>query len=219
MSRLRSRHGLAIHNSAMESAVAHCACQSFENAAKFPSTCTRPSGMHAKTPVTSGTCGIRGTRFYLALFYRSSFVVMVDLAVHSLQHATIRQYQRGYERNWRIIIGDYGLNCSNFECKKTKTCGTRERLSFCYRCVNRIAAKPQRSVGQGVVGGAEDASLADNSNVRMGVGPVAVSLKRRTAAATWQRFPIGGIANELQSTRPCKCWKSSIHSTYGDSNA
>ena len=48
--------------------IPQCACQWSENTEKLQETCTRPICMHAKTPVTSVACGIRGRRFYLALF-------------------------------------------------------------------------------------------------------------------------------------------------------
>lgn len=56
------------NHAAAKSRFPQCACQWSENTEKLQETCTRPICMHAQTPVTSVTCGIRGRRFYLALF-------------------------------------------------------------------------------------------------------------------------------------------------------
>lgn len=56
------------NGAAAKSALAQCAYQWSENTVKLQETCTRPICMHAKTPVTSVACGVRGRRFYLALF-------------------------------------------------------------------------------------------------------------------------------------------------------
>ncbi len=56
------------NRAATKSRFSHCACQGSENTAKLQETCTRPICRHAKTPVTSVTCGVGGRRFYLALF-------------------------------------------------------------------------------------------------------------------------------------------------------
>ena len=56
-----------LNRATAKSALPHCACQWSENTEKLQETCTRPICMHAKTPVTSVACGIRGRRFYLAL--------------------------------------------------------------------------------------------------------------------------------------------------------
>lgn len=59
--------GVVASGVAAKSRFPQCAYQRPENTAKLQETCTRPICMHAKTPVTSVTCGIRGRRFYLAL--------------------------------------------------------------------------------------------------------------------------------------------------------
>ena len=56
------------NGAAAKSAFAQCAYQWSEITANLQEPCTRPICMHAKTPVMSVTCGIRGRRFYLALF-------------------------------------------------------------------------------------------------------------------------------------------------------
>lgn len=56
------------NQAAAKSRFPQCAYQWSENTKKLQETCTRPICMHAKTPVTSVTCGIRGRHFYLALF-------------------------------------------------------------------------------------------------------------------------------------------------------
>jgi hypothetical protein len=66
-SMLDARTRRLVYGVAAKSRFPHCAYQRSENTAKLQETCTRPICMHAKTVVTSVTCGIRGRRFYLAL--------------------------------------------------------------------------------------------------------------------------------------------------------
>jgi len=64
---LDARFRRLVYGVAAKSRFPQCAYQRSENTAKLQETCTRPICMHAKTLVTSVTCGIRGRRFYLAL--------------------------------------------------------------------------------------------------------------------------------------------------------
>ncbi len=84
---------------AAKSRFPQCAYQWSENTAKLQETCTRPICMHTKTPVASVTCGIRGRRFYLALFHRSPLAVSVDLTSGAMRHATIRESPPQFPRS------------------------------------------------------------------------------------------------------------------------
>lgn len=74
---------------AAKSTIPQCACQWSENTEKLQETCTRPICMHAKMPATSVACGIRGRRFYLALFRRSPRAALVDIPFGAPLHAAI----------------------------------------------------------------------------------------------------------------------------------
>lgn len=63
-----ARSSRPLNRATAKRTIPQCACQWSENTEKLQETCTRPICMHAKTPVTSVACGIRGRRFYLALF-------------------------------------------------------------------------------------------------------------------------------------------------------
>lgn len=88
------------NQAAAKSSFPQCAYQWSENTAKLQETRTRPICMHTKTPVTSVTCGIRGRRFYLALFSHSSPAALVDLPFgapwHAATHCTTPHLLQSY---------------------------------------------------------------------------------------------------------------------------
>lgn len=84
-----ARNCRLFNGAATKSALAQCAYQWSENTAKLQETCTRPICMHAKTPVTSVACDVRGRPFYLALFRRSPRAALVDIPLGAPLHAAI----------------------------------------------------------------------------------------------------------------------------------